>query len=214
VTATLGEVVTLPIGQVRPSPDNPRRITAAAVDIVAKSLAEFGWQQPLVVDTAHVLIAGHTRLLAAQKLGLPAVPVVVASNLTPAQVRAYRIADNRSGDYTSWDFSELTKQLDDLAGDFGGVLGLADWQAIVASHDALLTAGHAAQNLPPTQPAPAAAPVGQEYAQPTADPADQILAYLGHKYELTVVCDSERSARVAAAAIIDMPGVTDVRDKR
>jgi len=82
---------------------NARTITPTAVDKVAASIQEFGWQQPIVVDPDGVVIAGHARLLAARKLGLVEVPVHVADNLTPAQVKAYRLMDNRSHQETSWD---------------------------------------------------------------------------------------------------------------
>src|SRR5216684_3171756 len=85
-----------PIEKIRPYARNARRIPQRAVDKVAASIQEFGWRQPIVVDSEGVIVCGHTRLLAAQKLGLDQVPVHVAHNLTPAQVRAYRLLDNRS----------------------------------------------------------------------------------------------------------------------
>src|SRR5213075_430625 len=75
---------------------NARKIPVAAVDKVAASIQEFGWRQPIVVYANGVIICGHTRLLAARKLGLQEAPVHVAENLTPTQVRAYRLLDNRS----------------------------------------------------------------------------------------------------------------------
>lgn len=74
-----------PIDKVKPYPNNPRN-NDDAVEYVANSIREFGWQQPIVVDTDSTIIAGHTRLKAAKRLGMDAVPVVVADNLTPAQV--------------------------------------------------------------------------------------------------------------------------------
>src|ERR1035441_11025016 len=75
----------------RPLPyaKNPRKIPQSAVDKVAASIKEFGWQQPIVVDVVGVVVVGHTRLLAARKLGLLEVPVHVATDLTDAQCRAY-----------------------------------------------------------------------------------------------------------------------------
>jgi ParB-like chromosome segregation protein Spo0J len=72
---------------------NPRQIPQIAIDKVAASIQEFGFRQPIVVDTQCVIIVGHVRLLAAQKLGLTEVPVHVATELTAAQVNAYRLAD-------------------------------------------------------------------------------------------------------------------------
>jgi DNA modification methylase len=94
---------------------NPRVAPEAAIAKVAGSLAEFGWRQPIVVDSDGVLIAGHTRLLAAQRLGLERVPVHVATDLTPQQVKAYRLMDNRSAQETSWDMDLLPLELADLA---------------------------------------------------------------------------------------------------
>jgi DNA modification methylase len=99
---------------IKPYARNARRIPAQAVDKVAASIREFGWRQPIVVDREGVIICGHTRLLAAQKLGLPEAPVHVAENLTPAQVRAYRLLDNRSHEETDWDESLLSFELLDL----------------------------------------------------------------------------------------------------
>ena len=86
---------------------NARKIPQSAIDKVAASIKEFGWRQPIVVDAQAVIIAGHTRLLAAQKLGLAEVPVHVAHALTPAQVKAYRLLDNRSNQESQWDFELL-----------------------------------------------------------------------------------------------------------
>src|SRR6476619_5101663 len=97
------EVELWAIDQPVPYARNARKIPPAAVDKVAASIKEFGWRQPIVVDSAAVIIAGHTRLLAAQKLGLKQVPVHVATGLSPAQVKAYRLMDNRSHEEAAWD---------------------------------------------------------------------------------------------------------------
>ena len=83
------------LSDVKPYPNNPR-LNDDAVDAVAASIREFGFRQPIVVDDDGVIIVGHTRYKAAQKLGLEKVPVHVAVDLTPAQVKAYRIADNQT----------------------------------------------------------------------------------------------------------------------
>ena len=89
------------IEQVKPYERNPR-INDSAVDAVAESLRQFGFRQPIVVDADGVIICGHTRWKAAQKLGLAKVPVHVATDLTPDQVRAYRIADNKTGELSTY----------------------------------------------------------------------------------------------------------------
>ena len=95
---------------------NARKIPQQAIDKVAASIQEFSFRQPIVVDKDGVIVCGHTRWLAAQKLGLEQVPVHVAENLTPAQVRAYRLLDNRSHEETSWDEDLLGLELLDLKG--------------------------------------------------------------------------------------------------
>lgn len=104
----------VPIGDVRPYEDNPRR-NDSAVQAVANSLREFGWKQPIVVDADGTIVAGHTRYKAAQALGMTEVPVVVASDLTPEQCAAYRLADNRVGELATWDSELLAQELDGLA---------------------------------------------------------------------------------------------------
>ena len=107
------DIVDMPIEQIKPYKKNPRKNEKAVPEVV-KSIKEFGFRQPLVVDSSMVLIVGHTRLLAAKELGLTNVPVHIASTLTPAQVRAYRIADNRSHDRSEWDVTLLNEELGEL----------------------------------------------------------------------------------------------------
>ena len=104
------------INTVIPYARNPRN-NQGAIAKVAGSIKEFGWQQPIVVDSEMVVIAGHTRLAAAQSLGMDKVPIVVAENLTPAQVKAYRLADNRVSQEAEWDHDLLTLELQDLVGE-------------------------------------------------------------------------------------------------
>lgn len=93
---------------------NARKIPQQAIDKVAASLKEYGWRQPIVVDGEGVIIAGHTRLMAAKQLGMQEVPVHVAADLTPAQVQAYRLADNRTAQEASWDDDLLRIELGEL----------------------------------------------------------------------------------------------------
>ncbi|MBM4019944.1 MAG: chromosome partitioning protein ParB [Planctomycetes bacterium] len=103
------------IGAIRPYEQNPR-LNDQAVEAVAKSLREFGFRQPIVVDADGVIICGHTRWKAAQKLGLKQVPVHVATDLTPAQVKAYRLADNQTASLAEWNYDLLPLELKDLQG--------------------------------------------------------------------------------------------------
>ena len=106
-----------PIDDVKPYPNNPRN-NDDAVEYVANSIREFSFQQPIVVDTDGTIIAGHTRLKAAKMLGMETVPVVVADNLTPAQVNAYRLADNKVAEAATWDMEALAVELEGLEVDF------------------------------------------------------------------------------------------------
>jgi len=103
------------IDSIRPYDRNPR-INDSAVDAVATSLREFGFRQPIVVDADGVIVAGHTRWKAAKQLGLAKVPVHVATDLTPEQIRAYRIADNKTGERATWDMEILPIELSELRG--------------------------------------------------------------------------------------------------
>ncbi|QEL20640.1 DNA modification methylase [Limnoglobus roseus] len=103
------------ISSITPYADNPR-VNDAAVDAVAESIATFGWQQPLVLDAHGVIVVGHTRYKAALKLGLTVVPVHVATDLTPAQAKAYRLADNRTAAIATWDDGKLVAELLALQG--------------------------------------------------------------------------------------------------
>lgn len=109
------EIVMRKISEVKPYGKNPRR-NDGAVDAVAASIREFGFKQPIVVDTDGVIIVGHTRLKAAKKLGLKEVPVCVADDLSPEKVKAYRLADNKTGELAEWDFLKLNTELDELLG--------------------------------------------------------------------------------------------------
>lgn len=121
------KVQNVSIDKIKPYENNPRD-NEAGVDAVANSIDEFGWQQPIVVDKNNVIIVGHTRYLAAKKLGLKEVPVKVATGLTPEQVKAYRLADNKTGELTDWDNDLLNDELSDILdidmGDFGFDLDL------------------------------------------------------------------------------------------
>jgi site-specific DNA-methyltransferase (adenine-specific) len=107
------EIVQMKIADVKPYERNPR-INDGAVEAVAESIKEFGWQAPIVVDENNVIVCGHTRLKAAERLGLDTVPVHVATGLTPEQIQAYRIADNKTGEIAEWDYDLLPLELADL----------------------------------------------------------------------------------------------------
>lgn len=102
-----------PLTAIQPYEHNPR-INKKAVDAVAHSLRTFGFRQPIVVDSEGIIVCGHTRFKAAQLLNLAEVPVHVATDLTPEQTKAYRIADNKSAELAEWDMDLLPIELSDL----------------------------------------------------------------------------------------------------
>ena len=143
-----------PLDRVIPYARNPRRRGDAAVAKVAGSIREFGWRQPLVVDRAGVLVVGHTRLDAARQLGLDRVPVHVAGDLTPAQAKAYRLADNRTGDETEWDTELLGLELGELDALDDLDLALTGFDedeigALMADPNASIKSGSGAEELSP-----------------------------------------------------------------
>lgn len=101
------------IDDITPYHDNPR-VNTDAINVVKKSLSEFGFQQPLVLDKDNVIIVGHTRFAAAKELGFENVPCYVADNLSEDKIKAYRIMDNKSAEYASWNYGLLTKEITDL----------------------------------------------------------------------------------------------------
>ena len=110
------EIVEKRLDEIRPYEKNPRR-NDAAVEYVAESLKAFGWKQPIVIDKDGVIIVGHTRYKAAQSLGMEKIPCLVAEDLTPDQVKAYRIADNKESDFSVWDNKLLLEELESISED-------------------------------------------------------------------------------------------------
>lgn len=101
------------VSKITPYDRNPRK-NDKAVDAVAASIQEFGFQQPIVVDSEGIIIVGHTRYKAAIQLGLKTVPVHVADGLTSQQAKAYRLADNKTVEIAEWDFDLLVTELTEL----------------------------------------------------------------------------------------------------
>lgn len=107
------KIIDKKLAEITPYPQNPRK-NDEAVDKVAASIKEFGFKQPIVVDGDGIIIVGHTRYKAAQKLGLKTVPVLVADDLTEEQAKAYRLADNKTNEFAEWDFELLDLELFDV----------------------------------------------------------------------------------------------------
>ncbi len=107
------QITNMKLSEIHPYEKNPR-FNDEAVDAVAKSIREFGWRSPIVVDKEHVIVCGHTRFKAAQKLGLAEVPVHIAADLTPEQIQAYRIADNKTAEIAEWNYDLLPLEIREL----------------------------------------------------------------------------------------------------
>jgi ParB-like chromosome segregation protein Spo0J len=101
------------IDDLKPYRNNPRR-NEAAVEPVSQSIKAFGFKVPLVIDRNDVVVTGHTRLLAAKKLGLEKVPCIVADDLTESQINAFRLADNKVSELSTWDWKSLRREIEDL----------------------------------------------------------------------------------------------------
>jgi hypothetical protein len=123
-----------PIERLIPDARNARTHSAEQVAQIAGSMREWGWTNPVLVDEAGSVIAGHGRILAARQLGFTEVPVMVAVGWTEAQRRAYLIADNQLGLNAGWDFGLLKSELQGLRDwDFDlGLLGFKDLDALLA----------------------------------------------------------------------------------
>jgi len=93
---------------------NPRRVNDDAVNALVASIREYGYSQPIVVDESRVIVIGHTRYTALRRMGVTSAPVITARNLSPLQVKELRVLDNRSGEFTSWDFETLSSELHGL----------------------------------------------------------------------------------------------------
>ena len=106
-------IVNLKVEELIPYINNPRN-NAEAVDKVVASIKEFGFKVPIVIDKDNVIVTGHTRLLASKKLGLKEVPCVIADDLSPAQIKAFRIADNKVSEYATWNEDMLKVELEEL----------------------------------------------------------------------------------------------------
>ena len=123
------QIENIEIDKVIPYENNPRQ-NDEAIEKVVSSIKEFGFRSPIIIDKDNVIIAGHTRYQAAKRLDFDKVPVIRAKDLTPAQIQAYRIADNKTSEYATWDNELLSKELEALKElDFDlDLTGFEDWE--------------------------------------------------------------------------------------
>lgn len=107
------KIINKKVADLIPYHNNPR-INDGAIDYVASSIKEFGFKVPIIIDSDNIIVSGHTRLKAAKKLKIEEVPCILADDLTPAQVKAFRIADNKVHEFSVWDFPLLDIELQEL----------------------------------------------------------------------------------------------------
>ena len=125
------QITYISIGELKPYKNNPRK-NDNAVDAVAASIKEFGFKVPIVIDKDKEIVAGHTRYKAAVKIGLEKIPCIVADDLTPEQIKAFRLADNKTAELAEWDIDLLNIELGDIQLDmsvFGFDTELPDGEA-------------------------------------------------------------------------------------
>ena len=106
-------IIEINITDIKEYENNPRN-NENAIEPVANSIKKFGFKVPIILDRDNVIVAGHTRIYAAKKLGLKTVPCVIADDLTPEQIKAFRLADNKVGEIAEWDFAKLEEELMDI----------------------------------------------------------------------------------------------------
>ena len=123
--------VMVPINEVYPYERNPRK-NEDAVKYVKNSIEKFGFNQPIVVDDDYIIIVGHTRWLAAKELGMKEIPVLVASHLSKEQAKAYRLADNKTAEFATWDEELLKKELEEIMNINMSAFGFEDGDDVFA----------------------------------------------------------------------------------
>ncbi len=121
------------IEDIIPYENNPRH-NDNAVEYVANSIKQFGFKVPIIIDKENVIVTGHTRLKAAEKLGMKEVPVIMADDLTEDQIKAFRIADNKVSEYSTWDNERLDLELEDINLDMSE-FGFEDLDLTVIDND-------------------------------------------------------------------------------
>lgn len=107
------EIKYIPINDIKPYKNNPR-LNEEAIPYVMKSIREFGFKNPIILDKNNIIVAGHTRLESAKRLGMKEVPVIYADDLTEEQVKAFRLVDNKVSEKSMWDYTKLDEELDSI----------------------------------------------------------------------------------------------------
>lgn len=107
------KIVYKQISELREYGNNPRQ-NDEAVPYVAQSIREFGFKVPIVIDRNNIIVAGHTRVKACYELGITEIPCIIADDLTEEQIRAFRLADNKTAEIAEWDYERLDEELQDI----------------------------------------------------------------------------------------------------
>lgn len=129
------QIVEKQLNEIKPYEKNPRK-NDEAVRYVANSIKEFGFKVPIVIDKDGVIVAGHTRYKAAKELGLESVPCIIADDLTPKQINAFRIADNKTSDKALWDNDLLGEELKNIMDSFDmSDFGFGDFELTMLTED-------------------------------------------------------------------------------
>lgn len=128
------QIIEKNINEIKPYEKNPRK-NEDAVKYVANSIKEFGFKVPVVIDKNGVIVAGHTRYKASQELGLETIPCVVADDLTPEQIKAFRIADNKTAEQAGWDTIALGDELRELMDFDMTEFGFGDFELTLLTQD-------------------------------------------------------------------------------
>ena len=129
------EIIEKSLEELKPYEKNPRR-NDEAVEYVKNSIEEFGFKVPIVIDKDGVIVAGHTRYKAAQELGMKTVPAIVADDLTPSQIKAFRIADNKVAERADWDNTLLGEELGEILGEFDMTdFGFGEFEITMLTND-------------------------------------------------------------------------------
>lgn len=101
------------INNIKPYKKNPRK-NEEAIPYVMESIKQFGFKNPVILDKDNVIVAGHTRIESAKRLGITEIPCIYADDLTDEQIKAFRLADNKVGEIAEWDIDLLDTELDDI----------------------------------------------------------------------------------------------------
>lgn len=129
------KIISKKIEELKPYENNPRN-NENAIDYVANSIKEFGFKVPLVIDKDGVIVTGHTRYEACKRLGITDIPCIVADDLTDKQIKAFRIADNKTNDMAEWNDDLLSIELKDVLDDIDMTdFGFKDFELSILTED-------------------------------------------------------------------------------